>query len=685
MSGWAQQLLNPKHVAVIGASNTEGKLGHLFMQNLVSNYSGNIYPVNPGQDTILGLRAYPSIKDIPEKVDLALLTTPPAATLQLIEDCVVAEAATAVIISGGFAEIGAKGIALESEVAEIASKGQLRLLGPNCFGVINTRLGLNASLGLGLPEPGGVSLITQSGAYGMAAFTRSKLGEIGFARVIAPGNKIDINEIELLAFLREDADTRVIALLIESIGNGRALFEEINRTTETKPVVILKTGRTGSGQRAAASHTAALASDYVVAAAALRQAGAQLVTDGQTLLDTAAVLDKQPVQRGKRVAIITNSGGTGVELTDLLTDHGLEVPALSAELQDKIRAFLPEQGSAVNPIDVTTQWHRFTEMYGSTIRLLMESGEIDIILPVLLQRSALLPEVIKRIIQEYRSAKADKRNKSVHVCWVAGPEADANKNNLRANGIPVHLWPLRTARTIAACVSSKNMNLMPSRKQRPRPELVSANDWVPVDAAFSLLQEQKFETALWCYISGPAELSAVADDLNYPVVIKAIRPDLLHKSDAGAVQLGIASLHELVLAIERMEFAFGSGPYLLQQQITTGVELLLGATRDGNFGPVITFGIGGTLVEVFDDVALRLAPLSVATAKAMVDEIKGQRLLDGYRGNASVNRNALARFISDFSKWIDESDWIEQVDMNPVIANENNFTVVDVRILANEA
>ena len=682
MSNWAERLLCADHVAVIGASATEGKLGYLFMQNLINAFPGNIYPINPKQDRILGLQAYPSVKDIPCPVDLAILTTPPGVAPQIIGECVAAGVATAVIISGGFAEIGKKGIELERSVAEIASKGRLRLLGPNCFGVINTHLRLNASLGLGLPEKGGVSLITQSGAYGMAAFTRSKLGEIGFAKVVAPGNKIDIDEIELLSFLRDDPDTRVIAMLVESITGGRALFEEINRTTETKPVVILKTGRTSSGQRAAASHTAALAGDYAVTAAALRQAGAHLVTDGQTLLDTAAALDKQPVHKGKRVAIITNSGGTGVELTDLLTDHGLEVPALSGKLQEEISAFLPDQGSAVNPVDVTTQWHRFTGMYGSAIRLLTESDEVDIILPVLLQRSAIMPKVTERVIREYRSAKAGNKAKPVHVCWVAGPEADNNKKKLQDNGIPVHPWPLRTAKTIAACIGSRPGNIEAGPKKRPRPEQVSANEWVPMDVALPLLQEEGINTARWHYVNGAAELRSVSKNTAYPLVIKAIRPDLIHKSDAGAVKVGISSAEELITTAEKMESLFGSGPYLVQQQVTAGVELLLGATRDQNFGPVITFGIGGTMVEVFKDVALRLAPVSVEIAHDMLNEIRGQQLLDGYRGSATIDRKALALFIAGFSRWIDESAWIEQVDMNPVIAHGDDFTVVDVRILA---
>jgi acetyltransferase len=359
----------------------------------------------------------------------------------------------AVIVTGGFAESGAAGKTLQDRIAATARGGGVRLVGPNCFGVINVHAGLNASLGLGLPEPGGVSLFTQSGAYGMAAFSRSKEGGVGFAKVIAPGNKADLDETEVVAYLGADPKTRVIALLLESIRDGAAFVEAVRRVTPFKPVVILKTGRHGAAQRAAASHTDALAGDYRVASAALRQAGARLVEDGLSLLDVASALDLGPPLSGRRVAIVTNSGGTGVELTDLLEEQGLAVPALSEGLQREIETWIPAYGSAVNPVDVTTDWPRFATMYGNTLAALLASGEVDAVVPVLLQRSALMPEVTERVISEYAAARGAGSAVAVHACWVGPQGSEDNRRRLLGAGIPCHPWAARTARTLAACLA----------------------------------------------------------------------------------------------------------------------------------------------------------------------------------------------------------------------------------------
>ena len=277
------------------------------------------------------------------------MAVPTDAVLQAIEECAQAHAKAAVILTGGFAEVGDEGRALQNRVIAAARAGGVRLIGPNCFGVINAHAGLNASIGIGLPTAGAVSLFTQSGAYGMAAFSRSKEEGIGFAKVIAPGNKADLDETEIVTYLGNDPDTRVIAMLLESISDGAAFLDAVRAVTSVKPVIVLKTGRNKTAQRAAASHTAALAGDYRITAAALRQAGVRLVEDGLSLLDVAAALASQPPLHGNRIAIITNSGGTGVELTDLLEDEGLAVPQLSQALQAKIRKFIPAYGSAGNP------------------------------------------------------------------------------------------------------------------------------------------------------------------------------------------------------------------------------------------------------------------------------------------------------------------------------------------------
>jgi len=318
----------------------------------------------------------------------------------------------------------------------VARAAKVRLIGPNCFGLIDAHRQLNASMAMGMPSAGGVSLFTQSGSYGMAAFSRSKEGAIGFAKVLSAGNKADVNEVDAVLYFGEDPQTRVIALVLESLADGPGLVAALRQVTPKKPVVILKTGRSRAGQRAAASHTAALAQDFAITRAVLCQAGAILVDDGLTLFDVAAALDRQPPLRGRRVAIISNSGGTGVELADLCEAAGLEVPALSSGLREAIALHLPAHGSAANPIDVTTAWQRFPEMYGQSVRALMASDEVDAVVPVLLQRSALDEGVVEAVIAQSKAAKAMALDKPVHVCWAAPAPQSGSLRLLRMRTTP---------------------------------------------------------------------------------------------------------------------------------------------------------------------------------------------------------------------------------------------------------
>ena len=496
MTDWGQAVFNPRRIALIGASSKSGKLGNLLMRNL-DGYDGKLFPVHPGEKEILGRQAYPSVREVPEPIDLALVAVPTDRVLAAIEDCAQAGTTAAVILTGGFAEAGDAGRSVQNQVAAAARSGGVRLIGPNCFGVINAHAGLNASIGIGLPTAGAVSLFTQSGAYGMAAFSRSKEEGIGFAKVIAPGNKIDLDEAEVVRYLGNDPDTHVIAMLLESITDGAAFLEAVRAVTAIKPVIVLKTGRNKTAQRAAGSHTAALAGDYRITAAALSQAGVRLVEDGLTLLDVAAALASQPPLRGNRVAIITNSGGTGVELTDLFEDDGLAVPQLSDGLQATIRASIPAYGSASNPVDVTTDWPRFAQMYGKSMKALMASDEVDAVVPVLLQRSALMPEVTKRIILEQENARAAGSRKPIHVCWVAPDGAEENRRNLLSAGIPCHPWAARTARTVAKSRALTVQPTPPVGPPLPIPETADAAGWIDPQTTFRLLTDAGVGFATW--------------------------------------------------------------------------------------------------------------------------------------------------------------------------------------------
>lgn len=680
MSDWGTALFEPPRLALVGASAKPGKLGYLFMRNLLDGYAGELIPIHPSDGEILERRAYPAISAVDGAVDLAVIVAPEPAVLPAIEDCAAAGVTAAVIVTGGFAETGPAGRELQERIAATARSANVRLIGPNCFGVINVHARLNASLGMGLPEAGGVSLFTQSGAYGMAAFSRSKEGDVGFAKVIAPGNKVDLDETEIVDYLGADPQTRVIALLLESIRDGAAFAEAVARVTPHKPVVILKTGRHGAAQRAAASHTDALAGDYRIAAAALRQAGARFVDDGLALLDVASALDAQGPLRGRRVAIISNSGGTGVELADLLEEEGLAVPALSEGLQERVRTWIPTFGSAANPVDVTTDWPRFADMYGNTLRALFASGEIDAVVPVLLQRSALMPEVTQRIVAEYETARERGDAVPLHVCWVGPDGSEPNRRALLKAGIPCHPWAARTARTLAATAARPVHARPPAGTPLPRPAGADGDGWLGPAETFGALEAAGIRFAPWRIARSGADAARAAEEFGYPVVLKAVRPGLVHKSDAGGVRVGLAGAGEVREAVNDFERRLGPGDVLVQRQVPAGVELVIGAVRDPQFGPVVLFGLGGVWVEVLDDVALRVAPFDEGEARAMLGELRAQALLDGARGRAPVDRDALARLVANVSGWIARAPWLASLDVNPVIAAGAQLTAVDARV-----
>jgi acetate---CoA ligase (ADP-forming) len=684
MSAWNDALFNPRRVAIVGASETPGKAGALFLRNLMSpeaGFAGDVIAVHPRATTLMGVPAFPSLAAAPLPIDLAVVVTPPATLLAVVDDCGEAKVPVAVVISGGFAEIGADGAELQRRVVERAKARGVRLVGPNCFGVISTQRGLNASLSIGLPKLGGVSLITQSGAYGMAAFARSMDEGMGFSKIVALGNKADVDEADVLACLGVDPQTRVIALLLESIGDGRRLFETISAITPTKPVVALKTGRHPAAQRAAASHTAALSSDAAVVDAALRQAGAHVVEDGLLLLDVAASLDRQPPLRGRNVAIITNSGGTGVELTDLLEAKGLAVPALSALLQEKIAATLPPHGSATNPIDVTTDWGRFAQMYGAAVDLLMQSDEIDAVVPVLLQRSALMPEVGGAIIDALRRARDAGSTKPLHVCWVAPKSADGNRAQLLAAGVPCHLWPAGAAASLAA---TKAPRMVATPKSAiapiPAPRDCDADGWVPATKAFSLLAQAGFPVAAVTVVASAEEAAAKAEQMGFPVVLKAERPGLTHKSDKGAVRIGLDDRNSVMRAFLDFEQRLGLGPALLQRQAQPGLELMIGGRRDPSFGSIVLAGLGGVWVEALNDIAVRLAPIGTDEAARMVKELKGRELFEGFRGAPPIDILKFASLLADLSQWVAAATWLDELDINPLIASSEGFEIVDVRM-----
>ena len=710
----------PRRVALVGASDRPGSVGRLLWDNL-ADFPGEVLPVCPAA-TVGGRAAYADLRDVPGQVDLAVIATPAATVPGIIGAAADKGVRAAVVLSAGFAETGDVGAKLQADAVAAARAGGVRLVGPNCFGVQNADLPLNASIAAGTPRGGGgVTIVTQSGSYGMAVHALGQDEGLRVAKVFAAGNKADITDAELLGYLRQDPDTRVICLLLESVTDARRFITEARQTTPHKPVIAVVGGRTGAGQRAAVSHTAALGTDDAIRDAALRQAGVVRVRTGLQALDGARALASQPIPRGRRVAVVTNSGGTGVELTDLLADEGLTIPELSGRLQDELRTLLPQYGSARNPVDMTPAWRLFTTVYPAAIEMLARSGEVDAVVPVLLQRSA-SPEVAAAVRDAVGRLRADEVPVPVYVCWVASRDADQHADLLRDAGVPCFAWPERTARAAGTAVrcgepmeqggpgagpavepdvpgagapvrgdvpgaGARADHRPPERlaviRRSPRPAPrgeLPAHGLVDAQVARELLVSAGIPVITTVRCRSAETAVAAAGRVGYPVVAKVDHPELTHKSDVGGVRLGLDDEAAVRAAVaDLLGLAEGAGVLLQRQH--EGFELLVGGLRDPEFGPVVMAGLGGVLVEAWRDVQMAVAPVGEADAVALLRSLRGAAIFNGLRGSPPVDLAPVADVIVRISDLMVGNPNIAELDLNPVLAGVTGCVAVDWRVV----
>ncbi|WP_300007101.1 acetate--CoA ligase family protein [Pseudonocardia sp.] len=652
-------LFSPRRVALVGASDRAGTLGNLLARNLES-FPGEVVPVRGGG----------SLLDVEGEIDLAVVAVPAHAVPAVAADAAAKGVGAMVVLSGGFAETGADGVALQAEL--VAAAGSVRIIGPNCFGIQNCDLPLNASMAAGLPRGGGgISLVSQSGAYGMAIYALAVDERARFAKILAPGNTCDVTIAELLTELADDPASETLCFLLESLVDGRAFVERARLTTPDKPVIVAKTGRSEAGARAAASHTAALAGSEAVWHGVFRQAGIVEVRSGQELLDVARALDGQPLPAGARVGIVTNSGGVGVELADLLADEGLTVPALSAPLQDKIRDMLPAFASAVNPVDVTPVWSRYAELYPGLTDLLARSGEVDVVIPVLLQRAAMDTPTAEALRDVVLALHDDAVGVPVHVCWVAPRDARPNADLLQEAGVPCFEWPARTARAVGhahryAMARERTAPPPPVPQRRTTPTPTDPAGAAEVLAAFGV----RTATSTLCRTVDEAVDAATS----YPVVVKVAAA--AHRTELGGVRLGLADPDQVRAAATDL---LAMGPVLVQPQLS-GVEVAVGAMRDPVFGPVVMVGLGGIWVEVLADVAFALAPLGRLEARDLLAGLRGFPLLAGARGAPPVDLDALADVVVGAGNLLLAADDVAELDLNPALATQDGAIAVDWKI-----
>lgn len=691
-------ILKPKSIAVIGASATPGKIGFTVVDNLVkSGYAGSVYPVNPKSSEICGFKAYPSVLDIPGDVEMAVFTIPAKFVLSAIEECGKKGVKGIVIITSGFGEVGKTD--LERQIVETANSYGMGVLGPNIVGVLSNSMDMNASFAPTLPLPGKGALVSQSGALliaiDMSTFTR----RVGFDKLVSIGNMSDIDFADLIEWFDQDEDTTSISLYIEGLKKGRR-FIEVSQKAQ-KPIIALKSGVSAHGAAAAASHTGSLAGAAKIYGAAFHQAGVIQASDLNNLFDRSLALSLQPPMNGENLLIITNGGGVGVLATDAAERYGIPLKFAPEDVQAELKKHMPEFGSAKNPADLTGQ--ASAEWYEDSVRNSFSHPWVDGLTILYCEVAVTDPmdvaKGIKRAIDE--SGVTDK---PVTISFVGGKKTEEAMQWLVENGIPAYDDPDAAVNAIAALREYAVMKEHAVVTETPCTKDAKAKAMEVINAARAdgrdALTEIEAKLVFQAYgLPVPKnalaktrdEAISYANKIGYPIVMKIVSPEILHKSDAGGVKVNIKSDEECEQAFNViMENAKNYNPdanihgVVIQEMAPWGTEVILGSINDPTFGPTIMFGLGGIFVEVLKDVTFRVTPVSEKQAFGMLDEIKSAPILKGVRGEEPKDRQALAKTITGYSNMIlDLTDEISETDANPVIVYDEGqgVSVVDARII----
>ena len=708
-------IFSPESIAIIGASNTPGKVGHdIFANILKGGYTGTLYPVNPKARSILSVKAYPTISDIPDPVDLSILILPPRASLEAVEEGVKKGIKGIVIVSAGFREVGGEGLEIENKIVSICKEAGVRLVGPNCLGVINPlpSVRLNASFSARMPAPGNISFISQSGALCTAVLDFAADRDIGFSKFISIGNKADVDELDILQYLHEDMDTDVIMLYLEELKRGTefiSIVNEITSGTRSTPVIVIKSGRTSAGAKAAASHTGALAGTEAVYDAIFKQAGIIRVDSIDELFDFANAFSyKQETQMGKqirklpqgnRVAIVTNAGGPGILATDMTVSSHLELAKFQKETIEDLSSHLPATANIHNPVDIIgdASQDRYENALRSVIKDEGVDGALVILTPQSMTNALATAQAIVRVARGSR--------KPILCCFMGIIDVSAGVKYLQEYGYPVYKFPESAAKAFGVLYRyAKWLH----REHLPQFVLSHDKDRAArviseyLAAGKTLLGELDCIELLKCYgfpvlpsqLARSAEDAAeIAERITFPVVMKIVSPHILHKTDAGGVIIGIKNTDDAKKAyseiIERAKIykpdAVIDG-IMVQKMATHGEEVIIGMSRS-SFGPLLMFGFGGIFVEVFQDVAFRLGPIGRNETHRMIGEIKGYKLLAGFRGRPKVDFEALEKAIVSLSDMAVNHPEIKEMDINPLLVHPEGqgITVADCRIILEAA
>jgi acetyl coenzyme A synthetase (ADP forming)-like protein len=678
-------LLSPRAVAIVGASRRPGTIGHTLLTNVVEGgFTGAVYPVNPGAGEIAGLRAYPSVSAIGVPVDLAVIAVPAAAVHEAVADCARAGVHGVVVISAGFGEVSPEGREAERRLRELVRASGMRMVGPNCMGILNTDpvVRLHATFAPIAPPPGNVGMLSQSGALGLAVLDYARSLGLGLSSFVSVGNKADVSGNDLLAYWAEDPRTDVIVLYLESFGNPRKFGRVAPEVARRKPIVAVKSGRSAAGSRAASSHSAALASLDVAVEALFEQAGVIRTDTLEQLFDVVSLLATQPIPSGRRVGVVTNAGGPGILLADACEAHGLELPGLAPPTRERLRAVLPAQAGLANPVDMIAS--ATPEQYAHAIEAVGVDPAIDAVVVIYIPVVSTTPDeaVAAAIV---RGAAAVPAAKPVLTVFLSSRSAPPLVGAAGRGRLPCYGFPENAALALAAAERYGRWRRRPAGTPVTLPSfaqgairavvervLAGAAEpvWLGADDLATVLRAAGIPFA--AYAQAPPDAAAeAAESLGYPLVAKAVAPELLHKSDVGGVILGLRSAADVAAAAEtlaarmraigvRLESVF------LQREVPGGIEALVGVTSDPTFGPLVVCGLGGVLVELLRDAAFRLTPVTDVDAVEMIGKLRASRLLDGYRGAPPGDRDALVSVIVRVSALVELVPEIRELDLNPV-------------------
>jgi len=694
-------IMMPKSIAVIGATDRPGSVGLAVFSNILrSGYRGVLYPVNPKKRSVLSVRAYPTLTDIPDEVDMAVVIVPAAAVPAVIEEAAAKGVHGLVIITAGFKETGGEGLERENELVRLVEEHGIRIIGPNCLGVINTHpdVSMNASFATHMPKQGSIAFISQSGALCTAVLDFAVAKNIGFSKFISFGNKADVNEIDLLRYLKDDPETKVIAMYLEDITNGRQFIETAREITwqSKKPMLAIKSGRSMEGAKAAASHTGSLAGSDMAYDAIFGQSGIIRVETMDELFDSAFAFAHQPPPRGNRIAIVTNAGGPGILATDATVRRGLELARFSEDTEKKLAACLPAAANIHNPVDVIGDARH--DRYEAGIRHVLEDDGVDgaivILTPTAMIDIVETAEIIPHVTQNC--------SKPVLCSFMGIVDVSEGVRYLEQHGIPNYPFPEYAVRAMANMVrfgwllglTKREVRRVAADREAAAQVIARRLEgrdsyMMPSNEAQEILQAYGFPLLRSRLVTTAEEAAGAAEAIGFPVAMKISSPEIVHKFEAGGVRLKIGSPQEASAAFE--EIVRNAKQYkadadihgvLVEKMARGGVEVILGATRDPKFGPICMFGLGGTFVEAMQDVTFRLAPMWEISVEIMINSIKAYKILKGVRGMPPSDTDAIKDCLLRLSQMVASHPEIAELDINPLIVypEGEGCVVADSRI-----